>query len=373
MSARDRDQKNNLAACGYARRQFFERTVLATMGVSAAAALPSLGATESEADTQSGKCPDVKIPMKDVEGKVAFITGGSSGIGLGIARAFADAGMKIIISYRTKNHLEEAMKFLESAGDRVHAIQLDVTDRPAMERTATEVAQIFGKVHVLVNNAGVVLPPVLSATSYVDWDWVLNVNLNGPFNGIHTFLPIIRAHGEGGQIITTSSVNGLFAMRGGAAYTASKFAVMGMMEALRAELIDTNIGVSVFCPGLVKSNIEENSFRQRPSDSAVKDDPQLVEQMRQARDNPALAMNPLEAGNIVLRGMRDNDLYILSHPEYECIIRDRSEALVASIPRGLQPTQQRSDMGHKGAETSIYSIERDRKRNAEICHAKVKK
>lgn len=373
MSARDRDQKNSLAASGDARRRFLERTALATISASAAAALPSLSATESKVETQLGECLDVKIPMKDVEGKVAFITGGSSGIGLGIARAFADAGMKIIISYRAKHRLEEAMKFLESAGERVHAIQLDVTDRPAMERTAAEVAKIFGKIHVLVNNAGVGLPPVLSATSYVDWDWVLNVNLNGPFNGIHAFLPIICSHGEGGQIITTSSINGLFAVATGAAYTASKFAVIGMMEALRAELIRTNIGVSVFCPGVVKSNIEENSFRQRPSDSAVKEDPQLVERMRKFRDNPALAMNPLEVGNIVLRGMRNNDLYILSHPEFESIIRDRSEALVASIPRDLQPTQQRSDMAHKGFATSIYRIERNRGRNAETCHAKVKR
>lgn len=373
MSARDRDHKNTLAASGYARRRFLEHTALVTMGVSTAAALPSLSATESKAETQSGKCFDLKIPMKDVEGKVAFITGGSSGIGLGIARAFADAGMKVIISYRTKQRLEEALKFLESAGDRVHAIQLDVTDRPAMERAATEVAKIFGKVHVLVNNAGVALPPVLSAdTSYVDWDWVLNVNLNGPFNGIHAFLPVIRSHGEGGQIITTSSVLGLFAVPGGAAYTASKFAVIGMMEGLRSELIDTNIGVSVFCPGMVKSNIEENSLRQRPSDSTVKDDPQYVERMRRARDNPALAMNPVEVGNIVLRGMRNNDLYILSHPEYEFIIRDRNEALIASIPQDLQPTQQRSDM-HKRFPTSIYSIESDRRRNAETCDAKVKR
>src|SRR5687767_1289887 len=106
MSNRDRDPKNTLAALGYARRRFLEQTALATMGVSAAASLPSLSEAASKAETQSGKCPDIKLPMKDVEGKVAFITGGSSGIGLGIARAFADAGMKIIVSYRTKRHLD---------------------------------------------------------------------------------------------------------------------------------------------------------------------------------------------------------------------------------------------------------------------------
>lgn len=303
--------------------------------------------------------------MTDVEGKVAFITGGSSGIGLGIARVFADAGMKVAIGYRTKEHLEESMAWFEQAGGAVHAINVDVTDRPGMERAAEETVQVFGKVHVLVNNAGVVHPSPLSNTTYDDWDWIMDVNLNGVFNGVHAFLPHIRAHGQGGHITTTASIMGLFfAGRGQVAYTASKFAVVGMMEALRAELADTNIGVSVFCPGLVSSNIMD-SGRNRPPDLAstrFKVDPELAALERAARQNPEFAMDSLEAGQLLLRGMRNNDLYILTHPEYEQIMRERSEALIASIPTDLHPTDRRLAMV-RGLQ-SIYASERDRKRGA---------
>ena len=214
---------------------------------------------------------------------------------------------------------------------------------------------------MLVNNAGVALPPTLSTTSYQDWDWELNVNLNGPFNGVHVFLPLIQSHGEGGQIITTSSAMGLFAVSYGAAYTVSKFAVIGMMEALRAELADINIGASVFCPGLVTSHIGESSFRDRPAGSAGKDDAEILRQDTQYRNDPEYAMDPLEAGRLVLRGMRNNDLYIFTHPEYEQIMRDRNEALIASIPRDLRPTEARLQGARAGFRTSIYTVERDRR------------
>lgn len=330
--------------------------------------------------TSSGRaspsnCPDVKIPMKEVAGKVAFITGGSSGIGLGIARAFADAGMKVVIGYRTKKHFEEAMKYLEKAGDRIHAISVDVTDRPGMEKAAAEAVQIFGKVHVLVNNAGVDLRAPLSSTTYDDWDWVMGVNLNGVFNGMHTFLPRIQAHGEGGQIVTTSSILGLFAGNSGGSYSTSKFAVVGMMEALRAELADTNIGVSVYCPGLVTSNVMDSN-RNRPSnlaDTGFKADPEMRAREMKFRRNPEFAMDPLEAGQLVLRGMRNNDLYILTHPEYEQIMRDRNEALIASIPMDLRLTDTRVAMARSMRQNSIYITERDRKLCARAARVKVTK
>lgn len=344
------------------RRRFIGGTVFAVTGASAAMTLPAVDSAADSKHARPPGCPAVKTPLKDVEGKVAVITGASSGIGLGIARAFAAAGMQIVLGYRTPNRLDDAMKHFDGTKGRVHPLQFDVTDRPGLEKAAVEAEKIFGKVHVLVNNAGVVLPPTLSATSFEDWDWELNVNLNGPFNGIKAFLPLIQSHGEGGQVITTSSALGLFAIAGGGAYTVSKYAVVGMMEALRVELADTNIGVSVFCPGLVNSNIEENSFRQRPPDSAVKDDPQLIERMRKARDNPELAMDPLEAGNMVLRGMRNNDLYILTSPEYERIMRDRSEALLAALPRDVALSATRAETARSGFKNTIYSVERDRKR-----------
>jgi len=197
--------------------------------------------------------------MEEVEGKVAFVTRGSSGVGLGIARAFVDAGMKVVIGYRTQRNADEAVAQLANGGDRVHAIRVDVTDRSRMEEAAAETVTRFGKVHVLVNNAGVVSDSSLSESTYDDWDWVIGVNLTGIFNGVRAFLPHIKSHGERGQVVTTSSVLGLIACGRLGVYSTSKFAAVGMMEALRAELAPANIGVSVVCPGFVRSNLWDSA------------------------------------------------------------------------------------------------------------------
>lgn len=310
-------------------------------------------------------------PMHDVEGKVAFVTGGSSGIGLGIARAFADAGMKVAIGYRTKQHLDAAMQCLSSAGNRIHAVDVDVTDRPGMERAAEEIVRTFGKLHVLVNNAGVVYPGSLSSTTYLDWDWIMSVNLDAVFNGIRASLPHIRAHGEGGHIMATSSVMGLCVFGSqAAAYTVSKFAVVGLMEVLRAELAGSGIGTSVFCPGVVSTNVM-SSDRNRPAGPAGSQ-PTSRTTATPKRSNEAtdIAMDPFEAGRLVLRGMRNNDLYILTHPEYEQIIRERHEVLIDSMPTDLRATQTRQDMAHSWFLNSIYLAERDRQRSARAKRAK---
>ena len=367
------DQKNprtsSLSSAGRARRRFLGNTALAAVGTSAVALTRGLSA--SAADTGGGavpsECPTVPTPMKDVAGKVAFITGGDSGIGLGIARAFTDAGMKVVITYRTKKHLDDAMKVLAGAGDRVHAVDLDVTDRAAMQRAAEETERVFGKVHVIVNNAGVGVFGGLSKATYDDWDWGMGVNVNGVFNGIHTFLPRIQAHGEGGQVIATSSVAGIIAHGGTGVYSTSKFAVVGMMEALRNELADTNIGVSVFCPGLVNTDIGDSN-RNRPNtlaDSAFKPDPKMMAKMRsqmKAMRGPPPGMDPLEAGQRVLRGMQNNDLYILTTPELESEIEARGEAVVAAIPTDVHPPDARVVLQRMIAGKTVYATLRDRSR-----------
>jgi NAD(P)-dependent dehydrogenase (short-subunit alcohol dehydrogenase family) len=358
-----------LSSAGSARRRFIGSTALAAIGGSAAAltsALPEAAADERR-KAAPGECPYVPTPMREVQGKVAFITGGDSGIGLGIARAFSDAGMKVVITYRTKKHLDEAMKALAGAGDRVHAVALDVTDRAAMARAADETERVFRKVHVIVNNAGVGVFGGLSKATYDDWDWGMGVNVNGVFNGIHTFLPRIQSHGEGGQVIATSSVAGIIAHPGTGVYSTSKFAVVGMMEALRNELADTNIGVTVFCPGLVNSDIGD-SARNRPAtlaDSAVKPDPKMMARMREqmrTRRGPPPGMDPLEAGRRVLNGMRNNDLYILTTPELEPEISARGEAIVDSIPTDIHPPAARVALQRMIAGKTVYATVRDRLR-----------
>ena len=367
------DDKNppqrSLTGSGRARRRFLEGSALAAAAGTSAALIPGLrtAAAAPATDAMPANCPAVVAPMKDVEGKVAFITGGDSGIGLGIARAFADAGMKIVITYRTKAHLDEAMKYLEGAGNRVHAINLDVTDRAAMEKAAVETLQVFQKVHVVVNNAGVAIIGGLSTATYDDWDWGMGVNLTGVFNGVRTFLPRIQAHGEGGQVVATSSLAGLLGHGPAGVYTASKFAVVGMMEALRAELDGTNIGVSVFCPGIVNTNIG-SSARNRPStlgDSGFKPDPKMMARMQAAMKDmrgPPPGMSSQEAGERVLKGVRNNDLYILTTPEFEGEFRARGEAILASLPTDVKMPEGREAMGRMILGKTPYAAERDRKR-----------
>lgn len=307
----------------------------------------------------AGNCVAVNAPMKDVEGKVAFITGGDSGIGLGIAKAFADAGMKVVITYRSKTHLDDAMQLLASAGDRVHAIELDVTDRAGMEKAAVETLDVFKKVHVVVNNAGVGVVGGLSTATYDDWDWAMGVNATGVFNGVRTFMPRIKAHGEGGQIVATSSLAGLLGHGPAAVYTASKFAVVGLMEALRSELEGTNIGVTVFCPGIIHTNIG-SSARNRPTNlaDAGKPDPNRVVRKR---TGPSPAMDPLEAGQRLLKGVRNNDLYVLTTPEFEGEFRARGEAIVASVPTDVKATPEREAEGRGILGKTVYAAERDRR------------
>src|SRR5687768_2002496 len=147
----------------------------------------------------------VPTPLADVRGKTAFVTGGSSGIGLGIARVLSAAGMKVVFTYKSTANRDAALASFPAGNAGVHAIQLDTTDREGMVRAADEAQRVFGNVHLLVNNAGVGVTALLSNVSWQDWDWTMDVNINGVFNGIRTFLPRMLAHGEGGHIMATSS------------------------------------------------------------------------------------------------------------------------------------------------------------------------
>jgi NAD(P)-dependent dehydrogenase (short-subunit alcohol dehydrogenase family) len=301
--------------------------------------------------------------MKEVAGRTAFITGGASGIGLGMARAFVAAGMQVVITYRSEEHQRSALTHFGGDRHRIHAIELEVTDRKAMERAADEAERVFGNVHILCNNAAVgIMVPVAEAT-FADWDWALGVNLGGVINGIQTFLPRMRAHGEESHILSTASMGGLFIGSTVGIYNTTKYAVVGLMEALRADLTGSGIGASVLCPGLVNTDIHltEKSRPQRyaRSSQSGEPDPQRAQWFKQ--NVLALGMDPLELGTLALQGILRNDLYILTHPEYEVGIRERFEAILASLPRDVSAPEQRVRAEARVIRHPMYALERDRR------------
>jgi NAD(P)-dependent dehydrogenase (short-subunit alcohol dehydrogenase family) len=271
--------------------------------------------------------------MKDLRGKVAFVTGGSSGIGLGIVKVLAAEGMKVAFTYRREAHCDEAMGYFQARPElEVHPLKLDVVDRTAFAQAADEIERQLGPVQVLVNNAGVGVHGLLEHATYEDWDWVLGINLGGVVNGLMTFLPRMVASGLEGHIVNVSSIGGIAALGSVGIYTASKFAVVGLTEALRTDMIGRKIGVSVYCPGPVKSNIAE-SGKARPGHLSRTG--YSTPELEKGAPPPAMlqhAMDAVVAAGYVLRGIRENSLYILSHPEFRDVLAARHAALLAAVP-----------------------------------------
>lgn len=278
--------------------------------------------------------------MQDLEGKVAFVTGGASGIGLGIVKRMVEAGMKVVIADLRQDHIDEALQYFEERqqGRNVHAIKLDVTDRAAMAAAADETEKVFGKLHVLVNNAGVGIEGPLKEASYADWDFGIGVNLGGVINGVQTFIPRIKKHGEGGHVVSTASLAGMVVMPANMAmYATAKAGVIAMMEAIRGELAADGIGVSVLCPGPIKSNIHQLSQNRPqqfggPSEGFAKAADYLA--TRQVSD---LWMEPEQVGDMVLDAIRNDKLYIITHGEFADAVRGRMEAMLDAMPKELNP------------------------------------
>jgi len=275
--------------------------------------------------------------MDDFKEKGVFITGGASGIGLGMARAFAAAGAKVAIADIETARLEPAQASIAdagaSAGAEVITIELDVSDRAAVHAAAEQTAEAFGKVHVLCNNAGVGSRVALQEATGDDWDWVLGVNLQGAINGLLAFLPLLLAHGEGGHVLSTSSVSGLrvYPNRQQGIYCTTKYALVGMSEALADDLAPLGIGVSVICPGFVKTNIWE-SERNRPArySKAVGKPRDAHDEMRIAAAN---AMDPDFFGQRILASIKRGDFYILTDDSERDKIEARFQAQREALDR----------------------------------------
>ena len=276
--------------------------------------------------------------MQNLPGKTAFITGGASGIGLGIAKAMLGAGMNVTIADIRQDHLDSAVAELDG-GDRVLAVKLDVTDRADFARAADAAEAKFGKIHLLSNNAGVAVVGPTELATFADWDWVMGVNVGGTINGIVTILPRILAHGEGGHIVNTASMSALVPAPGTTIYSSGKAAVTSMMECMRPELESRGVICSAFCPGAVQSNIAEAS-KTRP-DALAETGYAEADKRRQAGGSfMHLYQTKEEVGQRVLEGVLNDELYILTHAEFLVGVRERGEATTAAVQTHLPENEE---------------------------------
>jgi NAD(P)-dependent dehydrogenase (short-subunit alcohol dehydrogenase family) len=243
--------------------------------------------------------------MREFAGKTAFVTGGAAGIGLALGRAFARSGMKVMLADIETDALQAAVKSLQEISPDIRGTICDVADAESVERAAQAAFEAFGNVHVVCNNAGVAAGGGIDHISLDNWRWVIDVNLMGVLHGIKSFLPHIRAHGEGGHIVNTASMVGLCPGGPGmGAYAAVKSAVVAMSEVLRHEMAADGVGVSVLCPGPVTSSLAEST---RLAGSEVRE---------AVRSSGSADMEASVAGEMVAAGIERNVAYIVTHPEY---------------------------------------------------------
>jgi NAD(P)-dependent dehydrogenase (short-subunit alcohol dehydrogenase family) len=271
--------------------------------------------------------------MEDFSGKVAFITGGGSGAGMGQAEVFSAAGCNVVIADVRQDALDRAVAQLKSRGARVHAIKLDITDRAAYARAADETERVFGPVQLLFNTAGVSVFGALEKATYDDYDWMMGVNFGGVVNGMQTFVPRMIAYGKGGHIVNTASMAAFHAAGVAGIYSASKFAVHGITMAMRDALAKYEIGVSCLCPANIKTNIAE-SIKTRPahlSHSGFQVDDDEIAALREIYSQ---GMEPEELARYVLEAVKKNQFYIIPYPESRKGLEMGFQQVLDSLPPG---------------------------------------
>ncbi|MBX3026103.1 SDR family NAD(P)-dependent oxidoreductase [bacterium] len=269
--------------------------------------------------------------MDQFDGRVAVITGGAGGIGMAMARAFAQRGAALVLADLDEPGLLRAQSELQGEGARVLAVPTDVTRLESVQALAAAARRHFGAVHVICNNAGVATFGEMHTASHRDWVYTMNVNFWGVVHGVETFVPLLIEQGQGGQVINTASMAGLVGMRWLGIYCASKFAVVGLSESMARELAPHGIGVSVLCPMIVDTAINENTVRMRPRE------------LRNAQDIAAPPASAMAGGVIaadevarrVVRAVDRGDLYILTHPEQREILRRRAAKLDGMFEEGI--------------------------------------
>ncbi|GHA02002.1 SDR family NAD(P)-dependent oxidoreductase [Novosphingobium arvoryzae] len=262
--------------------------------------------------------------MKDFAGRTAFVTGGANGVGIGIVRNLLERGAKVAIADIRQDAIDRALQSLDNR--EVMGVQLDVASRDGFKAAADAVEAQFGPVSILVNNAGVNLFQPIEESSYDDWDWLLGVNLHGVINGVQTFVPrmverVKAGQQVGGHVVNTASMAAFLAGGSPGIYNTTKYAVRGLSESLRYSLLQYGIGVSVLCPGLVKSYIyASDDIRPDGLKAQMKAvDTAAVERLAGVHE---FGMEPDVIGARVIEAMEANRLYIFSHPDHKDELRE---------------------------------------------------
>lgn len=259
--------------------------------------------------------------MQNLEGKVAVVTGAGSGIGEGIARAAASAGMCVVVA---DIDVKKAERVAADIGDLAMACAVDVASLSSVEHLRDAALQRFGAVHLLCNNAGVWIGALMQEADIKDWQYLINVNLYGVVHGVKAFLPLLVGQGEG-HIVNTASMGGLISGPPEGLYTTTKFAVVGLSEALLMEVADKGVGVSVLCPGLVNTNLITQSFAVRPAEFDSRIDHQ------QPAPDVASGIDPCMVGEQVMDAVREGSFYIITHDDYRDIIAMRHDGILAAL------------------------------------------
>lgn len=268
--------------------------------------------------------------MRNFAGKVAFVTGGASGIGLGMARNFLAEGMKVVIADYNEDHLDQAREVLRG-NNATHLIRVDVADRENLRAAAQEALDVFGKIHLLANNAGVGGGGNVDDPDFEEWDRSIGINLGGVVNGTKIIVPIIKAQGEGGHVVNTSSMAGVVPLPGMGAYSAGKYAVRGFTQALRLDLAPHGIGVSCLYPGAVKT-----ALMAIPEDDASAPPGEEGDFIRNLWAAMRVAVDPMDMGRLVVDAIRENRFHILTHAEFLEEVQERhrtiEDAFLTELP-----------------------------------------
>ena len=271
--------------------------------------------------------------MEDLKGKVAFVTGGANGIGLGMVRAFLSEGMKVVVADWSDDHIAAARATLGNS--EIHFVKANVADRDSVADAVQEALSAFGKIHVLCNNAGVNGGGLADDPDFDAWDKAMAINLGGVVNCTKLIVPIIKAEGEGGHVVCTSSMAGVVPLPGLAAYSTAKYAVRGYAESLRMQLAPLGIGVSCLFPGATRTGMlfapeDDPNFDPASAESAGDFQKALWDAARTAVD-------PQDTGRMVAQAIKENRFYIFTNSEFLAEVEARNREMEAAFPTDPPP------------------------------------